>query len=403
METPRPLGFRPRGMVIPVRNRHTPIASSSERGGTTSGSGQRAQSADVADLAADRGQKASPGSISSQASGAQRAVGWWGSLESRYKVIIACTASFVICNMVSIPCRAVGACQHGHGKDAETMPHSALFNVLKLFCTITMPCSHVQDKVNMSVAIIPMAQDFGWSPSVAGIVQSSFFYGYMLCQLPSGVMSSKLGGRKVLPAGVGLWSLATCSVPLLAATIPGLCISRAAVGLGEAVAPSAATDIVARVVPPNERSRAVAFVFSGLHVGSILGLLAAPPLISSLGWEAVFVSFGALGLVWCLWFENVLAEVGRTDPDVAALLVGRSAAAKASSAGAPVEEYADSHDSGGHGGVIDADMPIPWRAFLRSTPVQALMYTHFCNNWFHYTMLVRWAAERLLTPRACLM
>lgn len=73
----------------------------------------------------------------------------------------------------------------------------------------------------MSVAILPMAQDFGWSPSVSGIVQSSFFYGYMLCQLPGGYLSSKIGGRKVLPAGVALWSLATAGVPLLASTIPG--------------------------------------------------------------------------------------------------------------------------------------------------------------------------------------
>lgn len=40
----------------------------------------------------------------------------------------------------------------------------------------------MQDKVNMSVAIIPMARDFGWSPSVAGVVQSSFFWGYALSQ-----------------------------------------------------------------------------------------------------------------------------------------------------------------------------------------------------------------------------
>lgn len=31
--------------------------------------------------------------------------------------------------------------------------------------------------------------------------------------------------------------------------------------------------------------------------------------------------------------------------------------------------------------------PIPYRAFLRCPAVQALMVTHFCNNWFHYTML----------------
>jgi MFS transporter, ACS family, solute carrier family 17 (sodium-dependent inorganic phosphate cotransporter), other len=79
----------------------------------------------------------------------------------------------------------------------------------------------LQDKVNMSVAIIPMAQDFGWSPTVSGIVQSSFFYGYMLTQIPSGYISSTIGGRKVLPAGVGVWSAATAAVPVLAGTMPG--------------------------------------------------------------------------------------------------------------------------------------------------------------------------------------
>lgn len=103
----------------------------------------------------------------------------------------------------------------------------------------------------MSVAIIPMAQDFGWSPTAAGkrsltlpletrlpqplpicaaavtpgcrfrrlhpsfsllpchcagIVQSSFFWGYLLSQIPGGYAASLFGGRTVLPAGVGLWS-----------------------------------------------------------------------------------------------------------------------------------------------------------------------------------------------------
>ena len=31
----------------------------------------------------------------------------------------------------------------------------------------------------MSVAIIPMARDFGWGPSVAGFIQAGFFVGYL--------------------------------------------------------------------------------------------------------------------------------------------------------------------------------------------------------------------------------
>lgn len=86
---------------------------------------------------------------------------------------------------------------------------------------------HVQDKVNISVAIIPMAEDFGWSSTVSGLVQSSFFFGYMLTQIPGGYIISKMGGRKILPLGVGLWSLATAAVPVMAGTMPGMFMGSA--------------------------------------------------------------------------------------------------------------------------------------------------------------------------------
>ena len=75
----------------------------------------------------------------------------------------------------------------------------------------------------------------------------------------------------------------------------GLFLSRAAVGLGEGVAPSSATDMVARVISQDERSRAMSFIFGGLHVGSLLGLFVAPPLIERFGWPTVFYAFGLLG------------------------------------------------------------------------------------------------------------
>ncbi|GFH09022.1 MFS domain-containing protein [Haematococcus lacustris] len=34
-----------------------------------------------------------------------------------------------------------------------------------------------RDKVNMSVAIIPMSLDCGWSAGTSGLVQASFFWG----------------------------------------------------------------------------------------------------------------------------------------------------------------------------------------------------------------------------------
>jgi ACS family sodium-dependent inorganic phosphate cotransporter len=38
-------------------------------------------------------------------------------------------------------------------------------------------------QVNMSIAILPMSADFQWSPTTVGLVQSSFFWGYLLTQV----------------------------------------------------------------------------------------------------------------------------------------------------------------------------------------------------------------------------
>lgn len=69
-------------------------------------------------------------------------------------------------------------------------------------------------------------------------------------------------------------------------------------GLGEGFAPSAVTHVMATLVPASERSRAVSYVFGGLDLGSVIGLLLCGPLIAKFGWPSVFYVFGTLGLAW---------------------------------------------------------------------------------------------------------
>ena len=77
------------------------------------------------------------------------------------------------------------------------------------------------------------------------------------------------------------------------------------VGLGEGLAPSAATSVLARQIPATERSRAVATVFGGLDLGSAIGLLLCGPLIRAFGWPCVFYLFGMAGLMWCLMWQRM--------------------------------------------------------------------------------------------------
>ena len=278
-----------------------------------------------------------------------------------------------------------------------------------------------QKQVNMSVAIIPMAHDFGWSPTTSGLVQSAFFAGYALTQVPGGYQAAKRGGAVILPLGVALWSMATAAVPLAADTgaLPLLLLCRAAVGAGEGLAPSSATDMIARATPPSERARTVSFVFGGLHAGSLVGLLAAPPLIDAFGWRAVFYGFGGVGLLWCLWWRSVLDGVARDEPGTRAKLA--HAADEGTNDDGSTSSYSSSSSSGSGSSSEDDDESeaqvvvgakellahgkkaaaksdgtlsssssserVPWRAFLRNGPYRALAATHFANNWLHYALM----------------
>ena len=43
----------------------------------------------------------------------------------------------------------------------------------------------------MSVAVIPMAEELGWTASDRGLVSSAFFWGYSATQIPAGYLSTK--------------------------------------------------------------------------------------------------------------------------------------------------------------------------------------------------------------------
>ncbi|KAJ7563636.1 hypothetical protein O6H91_03G118100 [Diphasiastrum complanatum] len=261
----------------------------------------------------------------------------------------------------------------GNGNGFDKLPPTGFPARYKLILTASLAfvvCN--MDKVNMSVAIIPMSQQLGWSPTTAGVVQSSFFWGYALSQLPGGWLSKNFDGQKVLRAGVFVWSLATAMVPLVASSLPLLLFCRLLVGLGEGVSPSAVTDLIARNVPATERSRAVAFVFGGLSIGTITGLLIAPPCIENYGWESVFYIFGCIGILWCVGFDITSRELKSSGNGFDNNFTTIEAGVKGAPRNVQVSRSFES---------------IPWKAFFKSEAVWAMIYAHFCGNWGHYTLL----------------
>ncbi|KAK1320237.1 hypothetical protein QJS10_CPA03g01859 [Acorus calamus] len=223
------------------------------------------------------------------------------------------------------------------------------------------------DRVNMSIAILPMSAEFNWDPATVGLIQSSFFWGYLLTQIAGGIWADTVGGKTVLAFGVVWWSIATALTPIAAKIgLPFLLVVRAFMGIGEGVAMPAMNNILSKWVPVSERSRSLALVYSGMYLGSVTGLAFSPLLIHSLGWPSVFYSFGSLGSFWItIWLSKAYSSP-LDDPELSLeerkLIIGNSVSKE------PVKN-------------------IPWRLILSKAPVWALIVSHFCHNWGTFILL----------------
>ncbi|KAK6140632.1 hypothetical protein DH2020_025632 [Rehmannia glutinosa] len=223
------------------------------------------------------------------------------------------------------------------------------------------------DRVNMSIAILPMSKEFNWNSATVGLIQSSFFWGYLLTQIVGGIWADKIGGKRVLGFGVVWWSIATVLTPIAAKIgLPFLLIMRAFMGIGEGVAMPAMNNLLSKWIPVSERSRSLALVYSGMYLGSVTGLAFSPILIHKFGWPSVFYSFGSLGSIWfALWLSKAYSSP-KDDPTLSLeekeLILGGSISKE------PVTE-------------------IPWKRILSKAPVWALIISHFCHNWGTFILL----------------
>lgn len=224
------------------------------------------------------------------------------------------------------------------------------------------------DRVNISVAIIPMAEEFGWTDTTKGIVLSSFFIGYMAAMIPSGWLANRIGGRLLLGGALVLWSLFTFMTPVAAAISLGVLVTtRIVMGAGEAATFPAVYNMFARWLPATERSRAVAINLAGVPLGTVFALSASGALIAAFGWQSVFYAFGGAGIVFAVvWFR--LAHKSPTEhPSISA----------------SERRLLDACITDEKGKAV----AIPWRLLFSKSAVWALIINHFCSNWSLYLML----------------
>lgn len=224
------------------------------------------------------------------------------------------------------------------------------------------------DRVNISVAIIPMAEEFNWDLTTQGAILSSFYIGYLLMQIGGGHLADRFGGKIVLGLGVLIWSLFTIITPWAAFMgLFALYAARIGMGLGEAVTFPSVYSLVTRWFGSGEKSKAIALNASGIPIGTVFALIVTPVIVEYLGWEWAFYLFGIVGVFWYVAWQRVVTTTPDEHPRISD------------------EEKQWLADNAPASGNVEEQVSI-WQ-FLKSAPLWAIIVAHFCNNWTLYVIL----------------
>lgn len=232
------------------------------------------------------------------------------------------------------------------------------------------------DRVVMSVAIVPLSQSHGWSRAFAGVVQSSFLWGYLISPIAGGALVDYYGGKAVMGWGVTLWSFATFLTPWAAKkSLWALLAMRAMLGVAEGVALPSMNNMISKWFPQAERARAVGIAMAGFQLGSAIGLVLSPILMSNAGVFGPFVIFGLSGFLWVVVWLSATSSIPERSPQISEYELNYILTKR--------QQYPPSNPGKTHKALV---IP-PFKRLLSKLPTWSLMVANAMHSWGFFVIL----------------
>ncbi|XP_043737660.1 vesicular glutamate transporter 3 isoform X2 [Cervus elaphus] len=187
-------------------------------------------------------------------------------------------------------------------------------------------------RCNLGVAIVEMVNNstvyvdgkpeiqtaqFNWDPETVGLIHGSFFWGYIVTQIPGGFISNKFAANRVFGAAIFLTSTLNMLIPSAARAHYGCVMGvRILQGLVEGVTYPACHGMWSKWAPPLERSRLATTSFCGSYAGAVIAMPLAGVLVQYIGWASVFYIYGILGIIWYVFWLLQAYECPAAHPTI---------------------------------------------------------------------------------------
>lgn len=161
------------------------------------------------------------------------------------------------------------------------------------------------DRINIGILMPYMQKDLNLSASAAGDIAGIFFWGYMILQIPGGILATRWSARKFIFILMLLWGIAAIATGLVQ-TEGQLKAVRFLLGVAEGGVWPAVLVLLASWFTQKERARANAFWMACLPVSAMLMAPLSGALLAHFNWHQVLVIEGIPPLVWAfVWYFAV--------------------------------------------------------------------------------------------------
>ncbi|MBF7097503.1 MFS transporter [Alkalibacter mobilis] len=159
-----------------------------------------------------------------------------------------------------------------------------------------------------------MMEVFNIDTAVAGGIFSVFFTGYIITQVPAGILADKFGVKVIM--GLSLIVIGLSSWAMTFATGASMAIAlRVALGLGAGTIYAGCARVATNYFEPEKRSMAFGVLLAGPNAGFFIASFFGPRILNSLGWQAGFQFAGifaiAVGILIFLFVKGDKPE-GKT-------------------------------------------------------------------------------------------
>ncbi|XP_049836705.1 putative inorganic phosphate cotransporter isoform X2 [Schistocerca gregaria] len=235
-------------------------------------------------------------------------------------------------------------------------------------------------RTNLSIAIVSMTDknssnpnfpEYDWDPQTRSTILSSFFWGYVLFQIPAGQLAERFGANIFFSSALFITGALSLLTPVAAdlGDWPLVCACRVLQGASQGFLYPSIHTLLSLWVTPEESGLLGTIVYAGAQLGTIISMpLSGVLASSSLGWPSVFYIFGGIAVAWGI----LCAIVGASSPAKHKFITGEERKF--------IEESHTNRSS-------DKRYSTPWFSIITSPPMIALTIVHACQCWGFWTLL----------------